>query len=224
MTSLLQQRSQLPSAEALSAGVSTSALSFDVRVLQQLSFIPNLCDLLLTRQVHALEHATIWVLSGASPPLTLTATDYRSYSLTRSDNGQLSGFSTPQGFYLTGDVSPQALRRASAIALKRLNGGEWDLAIHPRCGTNLPIALTLTAGAVVAAHLALPRRPLDQILGFVGATALAAAIAPAVGAMAQKYVTTAVPTNLAIDGVYPVYDGDPEPQNHKQFVRVRWVD
>ena len=36
--------------------------SQDTDLLQQLSFVPGLKEILLLRQVHALEHATVWVL------------------------------------------------------------------------------------------------------------------------------------------------------------------
>ncbi|MFM7439275.1 MAG: hypothetical protein ACKO2V_11835, partial [Snowella sp.] len=35
----------------------------DSQLLQQLGFIPGLQEILLLRQIHALEHATVWVLS-----------------------------------------------------------------------------------------------------------------------------------------------------------------
>jgi hypothetical protein len=35
----------------------------DADLLRQLSFIPGLKEILMIRQVHALEHATVWVLS-----------------------------------------------------------------------------------------------------------------------------------------------------------------
>ncbi|MHC5832407.1 MAG: DUF6391 domain-containing protein, partial [Nostoc sp.] len=34
----------------------------DADLLRQLSFIPGLKEILMLRQVHALEHATVWVL------------------------------------------------------------------------------------------------------------------------------------------------------------------
>jgi|GEM_PF-3387081 hypothetical protein len=35
----------------------------DSELIQQLSFIPGLKETLMLRQIHALEHATVWVLS-----------------------------------------------------------------------------------------------------------------------------------------------------------------
>jgi len=200
------------------------ALGSDAQLLNQFGFIPGLQDLLLVRQVHALEHATIWILNGARPPLTLTVTSYRRYSLTRSDDGQLGGLSTPQGFYLTGDITLQALKRASALALKRLNGGEWDLAIHPRCGTNMSVTLALTAGFSLAAHALTPNRPLDHMLGLGAAAVAAAALTPPAGAIAQRYLTTAIPTNLAIKTIYPIYHDNSESRPRQHFVQVEWID
>ncbi|TAG62675.1 MAG: hypothetical protein EAZ28_02340, partial [Oscillatoriales cyanobacterium] len=61
----------------------------DADLLRQLDFVPGLKEILTLRQVHALEHATVWVLSqsGGTP----TA---------RADNQLLGGMSTDQGFYL----------------------------------------------------------------------------------------------------------------------------
>jgi len=48
----------------------------DADLLQQLSFIPGLKEILMLRQVHALEHATVWLLGEHkhpySPPRTTT--------------------------------------------------------------------------------------------------------------------------------------------------------
>ncbi|MGB3614971.1 MAG: DUF6391 domain-containing protein, partial [Elainellaceae cyanobacterium] len=221
MTSLLPQH---PSNYPLNSPGHSPSLSSDAQLLSQFGFIPGVRDLLILRQVHALEHATIWILSGARPPLTLTATAYRGYSLTRSDDGRFGGLSTPQGFYLTGDITLQALRRASMLALKRLNAGEWDLAIHPRCGTNASVTMALVTGLSLAAHALIPRRPLEQMLGLGAAAAAATALTPTAGAIAQRYVTTAIPSNLVIDTIYPIHHDDPENQPRQHFVKTKWVD
>lgn len=90
-----------------------------------------------TRRNHGLEHATI----------TLLSQKYRGVSLV--------GRSTPNGFYLYGDIGTDAVVEAAQSALARMRAGERHLAIHPNCGTNF-----VTAG--VAAALA-------AFLGFLGA-------------------------------------------------------
>jgi Domain of unknown function (DUF6391) len=186
----------------------------DSHLLQQIGFIPGLKELLMARQVHALEHATVWVLSEmahhrlADPDLA-------------PDNESLGGLSTDQGFYLYGQVSREDLQRAVNRALERLRGGEWDLAVHPRCGTNLSVSLMVTAGFILGAHLLLPRGPLSQLLGVGLAASTAFQIAPDLGMSAQKYLTTAIPFNLAIAHISRQNDLWGRPA---YFVRVTWRD
>src|SRR5260370_8869084 len=77
------------------------------------------------RQNHALEHATITVLSGMVPDLSISAR------------------SSSTGFIIFGNVDLGLLRRALAEALRRLQAGEARLAIHPNCGTNLAVGVSL---------------------------------------------------------------------------------
>src|SRR5260370_24870266 len=85
------------------------------------------------RQNHALEHATITILSNTVPDLRVSAR------------------SNWQGFTIFGDVDLGQLRRALDEALRRLQAGEAELAIHPNCGTNLVVGLTfVTVGTMLA--------------------------------------------------------------------------
>lgn len=182
----------------------------DADLLRQLNFVPGLKEVLTLRQVHALEHATVWVLSQSFGATTA-----------RTDNELLGGMSTDQGFYLYGHVNIAQLRQAVREALQRIASGEWDLAVHPRCGTNLSVAMLLTAGLAVGINLALPRGPFLQLLGLGAAAAAAAQLAPDVGALAQRYVTTAIPFNLSVVDITVSHDfwG-----REAHFVRVRWVE
>lgn len=182
----------------------------DADLLRQLNFVPGLKEILALRQVHALEHATVWVLSQSGPAATA-----------RADNDLLGGMSTDQGFYLYGRVNIAQLRQAVREALQRIGSGEWDLAVHPRCGTNLSVGMLLTAGLAVGINLALPRGPILQLLGLGAAAAVAAQLAPDVGALAQRYVTTAIPFNLGVVDITVSHDfwG-----REAHFVRVRWVE
>jgi len=182
----------------------------DADLLRQLDFVPGLKEALTLRQVHALEHATVWVLSQSGPAATA-----------RADNDLLGGMSTDQGFYLYGRVNIAQLRQAVREALQRIASGEWDLAVHPRCGTNLSVGMLLTAGLAVGINLALPRGPILQLLGLGAAAAAAAQLAPDVGDLAQRYVTTAIPFNLGVVDITVSHDfwG-----REAHFVRVRWVE
>ena len=181
----------------------------DADLLRQLDFVPGLKEVLTLRQVHALEHATVWVLGQSGG----TATP-------RTDNELLGGMSTDQGFYVYGRVNIPQLRHAVQSALERIASGEWDLAVHPRCGTNLSVGMLLTAGLAVGINLALPRGPMLQLLGLGAAAAAAAQLAPDVGSLAQRYVTTAIPFNLSVVDISVSHDfwG-----REAHFVRVRWV-
>jgi hypothetical protein len=191
--------------------------TLDADLLRQLSFVPGLKEILMLRQVHALEHATVWVLSE-SKNLNTPTQGITSFQI---DNELLGGLSTDQGFYLYGKVNISNLRRAVTLALHRLTNGEWDLAIHPRCGTNLSVAMLLTAGLAVGVHLLVPFRPIEQIVGLGLAATTAAEIAPDLGALAQRYVTTAIPFNLAIENITLTRDSWGR-EGH--FVRIRWQE
>jgi hypothetical protein len=77
------------------------------------------------RQNHALEHATITILSNRLPDLRVSAR------------------SSSDGFTIFGDVDLGELRIALDEALTRLQAGEAELAIHPNCGTNLAVGISL---------------------------------------------------------------------------------
>jgi len=189
--------------------LTTPQPSLDADLVKQLGFIPGLKDILMLRQVHALEHATVWVLSESATIETHT------------DNQLLGGLSTEQGFYLYGNVNISNLRRAVNLALHRLNSGEWNLAVHPRCGTNVSVETILTAGLAVGMHLLLPRGPIEQLIGLGVAATTAAEISPDVGSVVQKYLTTAIPFNLVIANITPTQDDEGQ---DAYFIRVNWRD
>ncbi len=122
------------------------------------------------RQNHALEHATITILSGYVPELRISAR------------------SSSRGFIIFGDVDLGQLRRALNEALYRLQAGEAQLAIHPNCGTNLVVGFTmLTFGTLLGmtsnrARTRVATAALSSVAGLVAARPL--------GEIVQKYVTT----------------------------------
>jgi len=85
------------------------------------------------RRNHALEHATMTVLSGRQRGLRLV------------------GRSSLWGFYIYGDVSTESLLAAAQEGLRRLKAGQRQMAIHPNCGSNLAVAGILAGlGAFLA--------------------------------------------------------------------------
>src|SRR5215469_18276592 len=77
------------------------------------------------RQNHALEHATVTILTRQRPGLAVSA---------RSNS---------RGFTIFADLDPLLVRRSCDEALARLRAGESSLAIHPNCGTNLSVGMSL---------------------------------------------------------------------------------
>ncbi len=124
------------------------------------------------RQNHAAEHATVHLLSA------------------RGLNGRLVGRSDWGGFWLYGPVETEAVAAAVREGLARLQTGQGELAIHPRCGTNLAATALVTAAATMASAQ-IPWRTRWQQFLRVGAALLAAlAVAPTVGLLAQRHLTT----------------------------------
>lgn len=126
------------------------------------------------RRNHALEHATIHILSARYPW------------------GAFIGRSGARGFYLFGDVTGSAVSQVAQEALARLRAGEHRLSIHPNCGTNLLTSGVLGATAAFAAFTGssnargrLSRLPMAVLL-----TALALLIAQPLGTALQRSVTT----------------------------------
>ncbi len=190
----------------------------DTDLLDRLSFISGLKEILMLRQVHALEHATVWILSESNDS---AAGKFGSNNNVGIDNQLYSGLSTEEGFYLYGEVNISDLRRSVNLALQRLTNGEWNLAVHPRCGTNASVAMLLTAGLAMGMHLLLPRGPIEQLIGLSLATTTATELAPDVGAFFQRYITTAIPFNLRIENITYKYDAM---GRKAYFIKVKWQD
>ncbi|MBE9030407.1 hypothetical protein IQ266_11755 [filamentous cyanobacterium LEGE 11480] len=183
----------------------------DADLLHQLAFVPGLKEILLVRQAHALEHATVWILGG-----TPKSTAYRTIT---QDDDRYGGLSTAEGFYLFGEVDTDVLHHAVHKALHRLVTGEWHLAVHPRCGTSFAVNMTLSAGMAMGSHFMLPKDPFSQFLGLGAAITLASHLSPTIGEWMQSTVTTAIPFNLKIESVAP--RGQMQGKM-AHFVRVGW--
>lgn len=126
------------------------------------------------RRNHALEHATISIITERHPTVFL------------------SGRSNRKGFYIFGDIDTTELESAVGEALSRLRAGEVDLAIHPRCGTNLAVAGILSG---VSAALAAQMRPRQNRFSYAVLAALGALmLAPGIGTEVQRHWTTLADT------------------------------
>jgi hypothetical protein len=122
------------------------------------------------RQNHALEHATITILSGMVPDLRISA---------RSNSN---------GFIIFGDVDLGALRRALEEALRRLQAGEAELAIHPNCGTNLAVGVSLmTVGTMLGMTSSHTR---TRVASAAASSVAGLMAARPIGEFVQKHITT----------------------------------
>lgn len=128
--------------------------------------------LVALRRNHALEHATINVLSERFPAIRLV------------------GRSDWSGFTLYGAVGTEDVADASLEAMRRLKAGESQLAIHPRCGTNLATGVLLMAVASTAVLSGQRRSRLARILGVMWAMAFSLSLAQPLGEKVQEHVTT----------------------------------
>jgi hypothetical protein len=134
------------------------------------------------RENHALEHATIVLLSKAYP------------------DARLSGVSFATGFFVFGDLPTEAIRPAAEQALGRLRGGEPEMAIHERCGTNLAVAGMLTGLSAMA--VAKMRKPYNTANNVILASTAALVLARPLGLLVQRYVTTRTPSrSMRVRGV-----------------------
>jgi hypothetical protein len=131
------------------------------------------------RRNHALEHATMSVLSERYRNLGLVAR------------------SAPGGFYIYGNVSTEGVIAAAQEGLRRLKAGQRQMAVHPTCGTNLAVAGIL---AGVGAFLALGGLSRNRPRGFLHRLArlplacpvatLGILLAQPLGPFLQAHVTT----------------------------------
>lgn len=123
------------------------------------------------RRNHAVEHATMHILVRRHPYLNAVA---------RTDL---------DGFNVYGQVDTKTLADTAAEALGRLQNGESDLAVHPRCGTNLAVSgLLAGVGTFVAMGRSKPR--LSKLPSFILAATIAVLVAQPLGLIVQKHITT----------------------------------
>jgi hypothetical protein len=126
------------------------------------------------RRNHALEHATIHVLSQRQRKLKVV------------------GRSTNTGIFLYGPLETAEVEAAVHEALARLRRGEHQLAVHPNCGTSLLTAGVMTGLASFFAMLG-TRRLLDRLGRLpmtIFFTTAALVLAQPLGLNLQRTVTT----------------------------------
>ncbi|MCO6453068.1 MAG: hypothetical protein J5I90_19950 [Caldilineales bacterium] len=125
-----------------------------------------------TRRNHALEHATIHILSRMEP------------------NTSMAGRSNSAGFFIYGNLPTEAIGEAVNEAIRRLHSGEDHLAIHPNCGTNMVTTAVLVTLTTMLTTAGKKRHLLERIpTGILGAT-VAVFIAQILGTNLQQRVTT----------------------------------
>lgn len=126
-----------------------------------------------TRRNHGLEHATVHVLSARYPGITVI------------------GRSTPNCFYIYGELTAEQVHSAATEALARLIAGESHLTIHPGCGTNL-VASGMLAGTAAFAAMNVGRRRSrwEALPTVILAATLALLLAQPIGPLLQQRITT----------------------------------
>jgi len=150
--------------------------------------IANVTDLLRrTRQHHAIEHATLHVLTARQPAQRFT------------------GYSDPLGFTIVGDVDEHTLRRAVGDALLRLQAGEHHLALHPNCGTNLATSALLVA--LVASITGNKRGPLERFVTTLIGILPVLLFARTIGFYLQGYTTSTDVADRWVAAIQPVAFG-----------------
>lgn len=144
-------------------------------MLNKFKQVLELAPVLRLRRNHALEHATLQVLMQKNARLSVL------------------GYSDLEGFSVVGNLSTDDLQAAVDEALKRLKAGEWQLAIHPHCGTNF-VAGGVVAGffawlAMAGASKGLGKR-LERLPVVMAVVTLGTMLAQPLGPWLQAKVTT----------------------------------
>jgi hypothetical protein len=145
-----------------------------------LSALLNLPVIAQVRRNHALEHATLQVLSERNKALALM------------------GRSSLWGFYIYGNVDTEEVLDAAREGLRRLKAGERGMAIHPTCGSNYVVAGAMSRNRREGFLERLARLPLAWAIGTLGAI-----VSRPLGGVVQAYITTKAEVgDLRIDSVF----------------------
>jgi hypothetical protein len=126
-----------------------------------------------TRRNHGLEHATIHILSSRIKGL------------------QMAGRSTDSGFVLIGEAPTELVETSVQDALRRMRGGEHNLAIHPNCGTNLVTTGLLTSVVAALGLSGVSRKEsFNRLPGVMLLMMFTVLFSQPLGSALQKYFTT----------------------------------
>ena len=126
------------------------------------------------RKNHAMEHATIHVLTEALP------------------NVSFGGWSFVKGFWILGKAELQDVQKAAEMAYARLNNGERKLAVHPNCGTNVAMIGLCTAAAAMLTTLGTDEDEsgMTKFSAFTTAGMIGALAGKPLGPKVQEKITT----------------------------------
>jgi hypothetical protein len=128
-----------------------------------------------TRLNHALEHATLNVLSRLGV------------------QARLGGYSEKDGFFILGSIDSQVLKTAVDQAYERLLHGEPWLAIHEKCGTNYVAAGAVAGFAAWLGMLGVGsgwRQKADRLPMVMLLVTISTILAQPLGPFLQKELTT----------------------------------
>jgi hypothetical protein len=151
--------------------------------------ILDLPPILATRRNHALEHATIHILSSKYP------------------DRHMAGHSNPTGFFIFGNITTEDLKAAVSEAWTRLLAGESKLAIHPGCGTNMATSMVLsgTLAWFPMSGAKSIRKRLWLLPFAIGFGVLGYALSQPLGPVLQEKVTTEANLgDLQVESIVPV--------------------
>ena len=126
------------------------------------------------RKNHALEHATIHILTRTMP------------------NVSFAGYSLNKGYWIYGKAELQDIQKAAEMAYARLKNGEKHLAVHPNCGTNIAMTGLCMAAASMLALKAEGDDDSDfnRFSALTSAGLIGALIGRPLGPSVQKHITT----------------------------------
>ena len=148
----------------------------------------NFAPISRIRRNHGLEHATLHVLAQRFPRTSF------------------AGHSDVAGFWVLGDVSSRDLQAAVHEALRRLQGGEHLLAVHPNCGTNFATSGVMAGGAAALVMLrnGRLREKMERIPLAMALATAALILSQPLGLLAQQRLTTSgKPEGLEIVEIIP---------------------
>ena len=137
-----------------------------------------------TRRNHGLEHATLNLLARSHP------------------GKAFAGHSDGSGFWVLGNISSEELTQIIETALRKLQAGQSNLAIHKNCGTNLLVSGFAAGLAGIAGLIGAGNKPRDKVERLPLVTllsVLALILARPLGPIIQREITVnADPGDLRI--------------------------